>query len=258
MNEVKDILNDLKKTICNSVEMVEEGVDRFRVFTPFGFEDGDSFSIVLKKVGNKFILSDEGNTLMHMSYEMEIEGVGKGTRSKIISNILDYYNIKKIKGAFIKHLDISNVGNALFDFIQALIKISDLTYLSREIIKSTFFEDFKSLLIENIDSKRLDFDYRISEYDSERKYPIDCVVNNLDTPLFIFAINGDDKCRDVTISLLQYEKWGIRHNAIAIFEDQEEISRRVLARLSDVTDKQFSSISSNKDRIVKYLKDKNN
>lgn len=258
MSEIKDILNDLKSKICNSVEMIEEGNERFRIFTPFGFEDGDSFSIVLKKVGNKFILSDEGNTLMHLSYEMDIDGIGKGTRSKIINDICEYYNLKKKKGVFIKDVDVSNAGNALFDFIQALIKVSDLTYLSRERVKSTFYEDFKTLLSDNIEHQRLSFDYNVNNFDSDGKYPVDCVVNSLDVPLFIFAINGDDKCRDVTISLLQYEKWGIKHNAIAIFEDQEEISRRVLARLSDVTDKQFSSIPSNKDRIVKYLKDKTN
>lgn len=256
MNEIKDILTNLKKTVCNSIEMIEEGIDRFRIFTPFGFEDGDSFAIVLKKIGNKFILSDEGNTLMHLSYEMDIDGIGKGTRSKIINDILEYHGIRKKNGAFVKEIDFLNVGNALFDFIQALIKISDLTYLSRERVKSTFYEAFKTLLLENIESKRLSFDYNVGSFDSEGKYPVDCVVNSLEVPLFIFAINGDDKCRDVTINLLQYEKWGLKHNAIAVFEDQEEISRRVLAKLSDVTDKQFSSISSNKDRIIRYLTEK--
>jgi hypothetical protein len=73
------------------------------------------------------------------------------------------------------------------------------------------------------------------------------------TPLFIYAISGDDKARDATINLLQFERWNISNHSIAIFENQEEISRKVLARLSDVFEKQFSSLELNKDRIVKYL-----
>ena len=41
-------------------------------------------------------------------------------------------------------LDVSDVhyGEALYDFIQALLKITDVSYLSRERVQSTFMEDF--------------------------------------------------------------------------------------------------------------------
>ena len=72
-------------------------------------------------------------------------------------------------------------------------------------------------------------------------------------PLFIYAVSNDDKCRDVTIYLLQFEKAGIPFRSISIFRDQETISRKVLARFSDVCEKQFSSLATNKERIEKYL-----
>ena len=73
--------------------------------------------------------------------------------------------------------------------------------------------------------------------------------------MFAFAVNSDDKCRDTTICLLQFEKWNVPFKSLAVFEDQEEINRKVLARFSDVCEKQFSSLSANKDRINKYLQD---
>jgi hypothetical protein len=74
-------------------------------------------------------------------------------------------------------------------------------------------------------------------------------------PLLVYALPGDDKVRDATIGLLQLERWGVQFRSVGVFEDQEEINRKVLARFSDVCEKQYSSLAANKDRIGKYLEE---
>jgi hypothetical protein len=66
-------------------------------------------------------------------------------------------------------------------------------------------------------------------------------------------LNNDTATRDATIKLLQFERWGLNFHSIGIFENQEEINRKVLARFSDVFEKQFSSLSAS-DRIAAYIK----
>ena len=58
---------------------------------------------------------------------------------------------------------------------------------------------------------------------------------------------------DATIALLQFEKWGILFRSLAICEDQEAVNRKVLARFSDVCEKQFSSLTTNRGRIHRFL-----
>jgi len=114
-------------------------------------------------------------------------------------------------------------------------------------------EKFKVLLSNTIDQNRLTFDWNDPHQDPLNKYVIDCRVNSLPQPLYICALTSDSKTRDATITLLQFEKWGISGKTMAIFEDQEKISRNVLARFTDMCDSQFPSLSQNQERIKRRL-----
>ncbi|MDZ7754782.1 DUF1828 domain-containing protein [Rhodohalobacter sp.] len=254
METTEYIATEFKAKVSEAVRLHEEGVNRYRLFTPFTFDDGDGFSIVLRKNGDGWLLSDEGHTFMHMSYEMDMAALEKGNRAELLDSVLNNFGISESDGSLELRFNPEDAGNALYTYLQALTKITDLSYLNREIVKSTFIEDFKQTLETDLPDGRYKFDFHFEEYDPQKSYPVDCFVNGMDLPLLIFAIQNDDKCRDVTISLHQFEKWGIPFRSLAIFENQTDINRKVLARFSDVSDKQFSSLISNRERIGKYLK----
>ncbi|MCL5022154.1 MAG: hypothetical protein M1497_02090 [Nitrospirae bacterium] len=127
--------------------------------------------------------------------------------------------------------------------------------IQRERAISTFMEDFRTFMEERVHESRREFEWNDAQHDPEGKYVVDCRVNGMARPLLVYALPGDDKVRDATIGLLQLERWGLSFRAVGIFEDQEEINRKVLARFSDICEKQFSSLAANKDRIGKYLEE---
>ena len=253
--ELIHVEKEFKAKVCNEIRLLQEGVDRYRVFTPFLFDDGDALAIILKKTGSDWILTDEGHTFMHLSYDIDIDSLDKGTRAKIISTTLNNFGIKEKSGIIMTSLTEENMGNVFYNYVQALIKITDVSYLSRERVKSTFWEDFKTFITQKVPADRFTFNFSDILHDPQAKYPIDCRINKMDKPLFIFAVNSDDKCNVSTINILQYEKWGLQFKSLAIFEDQEEINRKAVARFSDVCEKQFSSLTANKERIEKYIKE---
>lgn len=247
------IEQDFRAKVSEKVRLVAEGLNRYRVFAPFRFDDGDHLAIILKQEGDRWILTDEAHTYMHLTYEIDERDLQRGNRQTIISNALSVFNVEDRNGELILGIPNEQYGDALYSFVQALLKITNVSYLSRERIRSTFLDDFRSLLTEQVQEHRRDFDWHDPDRDPQGIYSVDCRINGMPRPLVIHALTNDGRTRDATISLLQFEKWDIPFHSLAIFENQESINRKVLARFSNVCEKQYSNLVSNRDRIERYL-----
>ena len=247
------IEKDFQAKVSEKVSLAAEGLDRYRVLTPFRFDDGDHLAIVLKRDREEWILSDEAHTYMHLTYEMDERDLHRGTRQTIISNTLSVFKVEDREGELVLGVPGERYGDALYSFVQALLKISDVSYLSHEQVRSTFMEDLRSLLTQRVPEERREFDWHDPVRDPQGIYEVDCRINGTPRPLLIHALPNDGRTRDATIALLRFEKWEMSFHSLAIFEDQESINRKVLARFSDVCEKQYSNLAGNRDRIERYL-----
>ena len=61
------IEQDFKQKVSGKIRLTAEGMGRYRVFTPFMFQDGDHLAVVLKREGDHWLLTDEGHTYMHLT-----------------------------------------------------------------------------------------------------------------------------------------------------------------------------------------------
>lgn len=251
---MQSIEQEFQRRVCVAIRVEPEGINRFRVFSPFMFDDGDHLAIVLRQEANQWLLGDEGHTFMHLSYDLDEQSLQTGTRASLIANALSVFEVEDRDGELVLRVPDEQFGNALYSYIQALMKISDVTYLTRERARSTFMDDFETFIEENVTQDRRTFGWHDNEYDPEAMYVVDCRINQREQPLLVYALPNDDKVRDATIGLHQFENWYKRpQHSVAVFENQENINRKVLARFSNVCEKQFSTLDANKERIARYL-----
>lgn len=254
MDTFKDITASFKKTLGAEIELLPEGTNRYVVSTPFMFDDGDEYTVLLKRDGSGWYLTDEAHTFMHLSYEMDERDWKTGNRAEIIEQALSMFDVRNHHGELKRRIEDRRFGDALFDYIQAINRIADIRLLTREIVRSTFLEDFRHVLQDLVPRERRTFDWHDPVHDPDGVYSVDARINEREEPIFVYALSNNNRVKDATISLLKFEQWGVPHHAMGIFENVREISDKELVRFMDVADKLFSSLHGSRDRLESYLK----
>ena len=251
---IKSIEQDFFETVSAKVSLSADGAERFRVFSPFMFEDGDHLAIVLKKDLGRWVLSDEGHTYMHLTYDIDERALHRGTRREIILKALSMFGVEDRCGELILEVQDGGYGDALYSFIQALLKIADVSHLSRERVQSTFMDDFRAVLHESVPVPRMNFNWSHPEHDPDSMYTVDCRINGMREPLLVHALSNDDRVRDTTIVLQQFKSWEMSFRSLAIFQNQQAINGKVLTRFNAVCEKkQFPSLDQHRKDIGVFL-----
>ncbi|MDZ7814842.1 MAG: DUF1828 domain-containing protein [Planctomycetota bacterium] len=73
---IQAIEAEFKQKVCDEISLHQEGVDRYRVLTPFCFDDGDHLCILLKRSESHWLLTDEGHTFMHLYHAVSMKRAG--------------------------------------------------------------------------------------------------------------------------------------------------------------------------------------
>ena len=136
----------LCERLCANVRVHRRHDDVLMLESPFTFPDGDHYPIYLSETpGGGVKLSDRGHTLMHVSYEHDVDSFYDGARASLREQIVRESGIDEEEGVFSVEAPPDQVAAALFRFGQALTKIhspDDLTSMTARFApRSTTMDD---------------------------------------------------------------------------------------------------------------------
>ena len=243
----------LEKTLCErlcakvAVHKRDDGT--LMLDTPFTFPDGDQYPIYLTETRTGgVVLSDQGHTLMHISYEHDVDAFLEGTRAALLEQVVREAGMRERAGVFSVEVAPEQLAEAVFQFGQALTKVYDLTFLSRAHVASTFYEDPKATLFSMIDAEDIEADYAPPDIPDGNSYRVDYRLwGRRERPVFLYGVPNRDKARLTTIMLLHFLLHKLSFESVIVFEDQQEIPRHDLARLTNVADTAVASLDAQDD-----------
>lgn len=244
--------------LCANVSLVTRTDGVTMLDTPFSFPDGDHYPIYLSETGTGGIrLSDGGHTLMHLSYENDIDKFFEGTRNVLMEQTIAQQRVgyDADKGAFFVDASMEHLADAVFRLGQAITRVYDLTFLNRSHVASTFYDDLQERIKSVIPEEKIKRDYSVPGLPGAENYPVDFFIEtNGKTPLFLYGVPSRDKARLVTIFLQYLIQHDIKFDSLIVFDNQEEIPRKDLARLSNVGGEMIASLNAEDDFRRKLLR----
>jgi hypothetical protein len=232
MIDKSELEESLKSSICASIRLEQRGVDRYMVHTGYTFGDGDEIHIILKRDGDGWILTDEGHTVMWLSYE---DLILTDSRMEALAGVLAYNSAEYRDGRIVVDCHDRPLGGCLQSMIQAILQAADLLFLKRENVRSTFAEDVKGLIGATYGDCR--FDERLEN--GNESYVIDAYVPG-SRPILAFAVGSKEKCIMAAFTILALSKEKeMPFTSLVIVDRAAKLSRGDLDLITNRSDKLF-------------------
>jgi hypothetical protein len=258
MTALEQLQTALCVGMCADVRLHERPDGRLRVDTPFLLPDGDRYSIYLQRLPSGGMrLTDAGQTLMHLSYEMDVDNLREGVRGRLLEQILGESPVAEDDGELVLDSPIDDLGRNLFVFGQTITRFHDLSLWRRQRVAATFYEDLDTALRDVYDPNRIQRNYIVPTVPHAEDYPVDFLLEPKEEtrkPLFLFGIPSAEKAKLATIIIQYLTMHEAAFESLLVFQNQEEIPRRDLARLSNVGGEMVASLDAHEDLRRKVLK----
>lgn len=229
----------IRRSWCAPVEVKPAEGGRLFISTLFEFDDGDSYAIYAEPSPEGGIrLTDCGSTLMRLSYTLDVGTLRDGLRAELKGRVLDAGGVRDDDGQLVIDCVAEDLGRALASMVRVITRVTDIEFLNKARVQATFLEDLGSAIGRIVPKTVQRYVHPVVGED----YPVDWMIEGKTDPVFVFGIANQDKARLATIVLQAFILSGVSFDSILVFDDQAQIPRCDLARLSNVGGEQVSSL----------------
>jgi hypothetical protein len=222
----------LRKSVCDQFSLEKLDGGDYLVHTDKYFDDGDELHIVLKTDG-EMVLSDEGHTMMWLSYE---NFNLTPTRERILSRIIGQNNVSFEDGRItVSVKSVHDFGSSLSSIVQAVIQVADMRRLSHANVASTFVEDILAAYLSSSLKDRCQIKKKIHSKTGDVIEP-DIYIES-ESPVLVFGVNNTEKAKEVFINLMFVRDSGDSYRTVVIIDDDAGVPSKDYRRLINAADR---------------------
>ena len=219
-----------------------------QVIIPIFHEDGDMVDIYVhdSPMGDGYVrICDFGMTLMRLSYTFD---VSTPTRERILESVLINNGVKRGDDGLYLDAPIGVVYQSMLQFAGCVQKVCNMRYWNRETVRSAFYDDLNEYV--ESEMKRFSPVQNYAPLAGNDVLSVDWFLQHNGRDLYVFGVRGNDKAKDVTISLLEFQKARLSFISLVAHEDMDDLGKREKRYLTDNADLQYSTLSTFRERGV--------
>ena len=235
----------LGQTLAGSFYFYERRPGDYQLHAPIFHEDGDMVDIYLQDspIGDEYVrICDFGLAVMRLSYTFE---VNSPTRQRIFDSILYNNGVKNEEGNIYLDAPIDKLYEGILQFAGCVQKVCNMRYWSREVVRSTFYEDLE----EYVTTEMQQFS-PVPNLSPIPDYPVsvDWFLEHNSQNFYVFGIRGNDKAKVAAIALLEFQKARLPFISMVVHENMEELGAKEIVYLTRNTDRQYPLLSDFRER----------
>ena len=241
------IRTNLDQALQGSFDFYERRPGRYQLIAPILHEDGDMVDIYLEDspLGETYVrICDFGMALMRLSYTFDIS---TPTRRGILDSILTNNRVKCQDGNLYLDVPLKGLYEGVLQFAGCAQRVCNMQYWGREIVRSAFYDDLASYVETDLGSYEPQRDvYPLSEIPICPDWSLTCRGRGF----YVFGVLGNDKAKNVAISLLEFQKAKLSFISLVVHEDMEALGARERLYLTRNADTQYPVLSDFREKAL--------
>jgi hypothetical protein len=219
MSGSDDLATNLGAALCASFVLHEVETGKFVLQTPFQFEDGDGYPVVMERHEKGWRITDQGGGASHLTLD-DVDFTP--ARLEMLVDIAEG------SGFDFEDLVLSRIQSELptpfdvADVIQAIAQLSAIRFISRERVRRLYRDDVAKFVEAQIPSQYRDLRWSPPK-DARGLYAADALLRSSDpdlSPTTLFAVGNAEQAEHVTISILMHKQWGLEVDPLVVYDRQ--------------------------------------
>ena len=250
--DINSIRASLSGRIVAGFDIYERRQGGYQLIIPICHEDGDMVDIYLQEspCGEAYVrICDFGMALMRLSYSYDLN---TDARRRIFDDILINNRVANDEGNLCLDIPVEALYEGIMQFVGCVQKVCNMRYWARETVRSAFYDDLK----DNITSKLTSYSPVASQapMQSAGVFSVDWTLKHNRRHFYLFGVLGNDKAKNVAISLLEFQKANLPFISLVVHEDMEALGRRERQYLTRNADRQYPVLDDFKESVVADLR----